>query len=75
MPGNDAIELAGTVMEVLPAGRYRVRLPNGHQLVARVVRRRQTELGPIRIGDRLAMLVSPGDMSQGIVENILERKD
>lgn len=75
MPGNDAIELAGTVMEVLPAGRYRVRLANGHRLVARVVRRRQAELGPIRIGDRLTMLVSPGDMSQGIVENILERKD
>jgi translation initiation factor IF-1 len=74
MPGNDAIKLAGTVIEALPAGRYRVQLVNGHCLVARVVRRRQQEIGPIPNGDRVWMAVSPSDMSQGVVEKILERK-
>lgn len=74
MPGNDAIELAGAVIETLPAGRYRVELVNGHRLVARVVRRQQVEFGLIQMGDQLLMAVSPSDMSQGVVKKILERK-
>ncbi|MBI1177948.1 translation initiation factor IF-1 [bacterium] len=74
MPGNDAIELAGVVIETLPAGRYRVQLTNGHRVVARVVMRQQVEFGPIAVGDQLLMAVSPSDMSQGVVRKILERK-
>lgn len=74
MPGNDAIELAGAVIATLPAGRYRVRLGNGHQVVARVVLRQQAEFGSISVGDQLLMAVSPSDMSQGVVKKILERK-
>lgn len=73
MPGNDAIELEGTVTAVLPAGRYRLRLRNGHELVARVIRRRQSEFEVVGVGDRLAVAASPSDMSQALVEKILER--
>jgi len=73
MPGNDAIDLEAEVIGLLPAGRLQVRLANGHQLVARVVRRRQAELGLVTVGDRIQLSVSPGDFAQGVVKNILKR--
>lgn len=74
MPGDDAIELEAEVIAVLPAGRLRVQLANGHRLVARVIRRRQASVGPVQAGDRLAVVVNPGDFSQGVVEQILNDK-
>jgi translation initiation factor IF-1 len=71
MPGNDAIEFEAAVIEVLPGGRLRVQLANGHALVARIVRRRQTELGLVGFGDRVMVAVSPSDFSQGVVKQIL----
>lgn len=71
MPGTDAIELAAAVVAVLPGGRVRVQVANGHQLVARIVRRRQAELGLVNVGDRVMVAVSPSDMSQGVVKQIL----
>jgi len=73
MPGNDAIQLEGRVTVVLPAGRVRVDLANGHQLVARVTMRRRQDIGALQVGDRVVLAVSPGDMSQGTVETVLER--
>lgn len=73
MPGNDAIELETEVIDLLPAGRLRVRLSNGHRLIARVVRRQQSEMGLLAVGDRLLVNVSPSDMSQGVVKKVLNR--
>ena len=73
MPGDDAVELEGEVTGVLPQGRYRVRLANGHQLVARVARRQAEELGYVVCGDRLILSVSPSDFSQGMVRQNLKR--
>jgi translation initiation factor IF-1 len=72
--GNDAIRIAGTVTETLPKGRFRVQLANGHRLVARVLRKDADEFGGIRSGDELRLRVCPGDMSQGIVDEILKTK-
>lgn len=74
MPRNDAIKLEGAVIEELPAGRFRVQLINGHTLVARVVRRRQLDVGRICPGDRVALAASPSDLSQGVIEKILARE-
>ncbi|HAV62778.1 MAG TPA: hypothetical protein DCY13_10470 [Verrucomicrobiales bacterium] len=71
MPGDDAIEIAGVVRAVMPAGRYRVELQNGHQLVARVPRRSQSALVGIRPGSRLQLSLCPSDMSQGLVVEVL----
>jgi translation initiation factor IF-1 len=73
MPGNDAIELEAAVIAVLPAGRLRARLPNGHELIARIPRRSQERLGLVDVGDSVLVTVSPGDMSQGVVGTILKR--
>lgn len=34
MDKEELIEFAGTVLEVLPDGRFRVRLDNGHEVMA-----------------------------------------
>lgn len=73
MPGNDAIELEAAVTAVLPAGRLRARLENGHELIARIPRRNQERLGAVGVGDSVLVTVSPGDMSQGVVGTILKR--
>lgn len=73
MPGNDAIELEAAVITVLPAGRLRARLINGHELIARIPRRSQERLGGVGVGDSVSVTVSPGDMSQGVVGTILKR--
>lgn len=71
MPGNDAIEVAGAVTRVLPAGRFRVVLANGHELVARVLRRQLQLMGEIAPGSRLRVSLCPSDMSQGLVVEVL----
>lgn len=72
MPGNDAIRIGAVVEKVMPAGRFRVVLENGHRLIARVLRRRADEFAAVRVGDELQVRLSPGDMSQGTVEQILK---
>ena len=74
MSGTDAIRVAGTVIEALPQGRFRVQLANGHQLVARVLRRDAGRLASVGLGDVLDLRVSPGDMSHGTIDKILETK-
>jgi translation initiation factor IF-1 len=73
MPGNDAIDLEGEVVRVLPAGRLWVRLKNGHQMVGRVLRRRVAEVGPVQSGDLVRLSVCPSDMSLGVVKRVVER--
>lgn len=74
MSGIDAIRIAGTVIEALPKGRFRVELVNGHQVIARVLRRDAGRFVGIEVKDELKLRVSPGDMSQGTVETVLKTK-
>jgi translation initiation factor IF-1 len=62
------------VIEALPVGRFRIQLANGHQLVARVLRRDAERLFGIQAKDELEVRASPGDMSHGTVEKILKTK-
>ena len=73
MSGDDAIRLEGTVIEALPTARWRVRLKNGHCLVARALRRRLSAVGPVEVGDRLLLTASPADLSHGIIEAVLNQ--
>ena len=36
MPSDDAIEVIGTVVKVLPATMYKVKLENGHEVLAEI---------------------------------------
>jgi translation initiation factor IF-1 len=65
MAKEDLIEMSGKVEEVLPDSRYRVSLENGHVLVAYTSGRMRKHHIRILAGDRVALELSPYDLSKG----------
>jgi translation initiation factor IF-1 len=65
MPGADAIEVEGLIVEVLPNKTYRVELPNGHRLVGFVPGRARLGLVRFALGDKVKLELSPYDLSEG----------
>ena len=73
MPGEDAIRLEGTVVEVLKgATLFRVALVNGHRLLGHVSARRHREAASLKAGDKVNLEMSPFDFSKGRI--VLEEK-
>ena len=73
MPGENAIRLEGTVVEVLKeATLFHVELANGHQLLGHVSRRRRTEAGALKPGDKVNLEMSAFDFSKGRI--VLEER-
>ncbi len=65
MAKEELIEMNGKVEEVLPDSRYRVSLENGHVLVAYTSGRMRKHHIRILAGDRVALELSPYDLSKG----------
>jgi translation initiation factor IF-1 len=65
VPGADAIEVEGLVVEVLPNQTYRVELPNGHRVVGFVPGRARLNFARFALGDRVKLAMSPYDLSEG----------
>ncbi len=65
MSSEDAIEVMGTVVKVLPATMYRVRLENGHEVLAHVSGRMRKHFIKITTGDKVTMEISPYDLTKG----------
>ncbi len=65
MPNDDSIEVIGTVVKVLPATMYRVKLENGHELLAHVSGRMRKHFIKLTIGDKVTLEISPYDLSKG----------
>jgi len=65
MPKEDAIHVPAQVLSPLGVAAYRMRLPNGYELVAHVTRKLQPVIGAIQPGDRMALELPPIDLSRG----------
>ena len=63
MSGERAFEVEGLVIEVLSARTCRVELSNGHRVFAFVAGKKPC--GKFSVGDRVAMEISPYDLSEG----------
>ena len=74
MPGEEAIALEGTVVEILPNMLFRVELPNGHQLLAHTSGRMRMNFIRLAVGDRVTVKVSPYDLSKGCIAMNEEEK-
>jgi translation initiation factor IF-1 len=63
---RDAMEVWGTVRRALPDATFRVRLDNGHRVLA-CVGGGATRLHALRLapGDRVTVEVFPGDLRRG----------
>ena len=62
---QEAIELEGTVTDVLPSAMFRVTLENGHNLLATTAGKMRKFRIRILAGDRVSVEVSPYDLDRG----------
>jgi translation initiation factor IF-1 len=62
---KEAIEMQGTVTEVLPDTNIRVELENGHELQANISGRMRKNYIRILEGDRVTVELSPYDLRRG----------
>jgi translation initiation factor IF-1 len=64
---NDAIEVEGTVIEVLPNTNFRVELENGHTILAYLSGKMRKFYIRVLEGDRVKVEMSPYDLTRGRV--------
>jgi translation initiation factor IF-1 len=65
MAKEELIEMSGVVAEVLPDSRFRVKLDNGHELVAYTAGKMRKHHIRILAGDKVSLELSPYDLSKG----------
>ncbi len=65
MAKEDAIQIDGTVVKVLPATMYTVRLENGHEVLAHVSGKMRKNFIKITQGDKVTIEMSPYDLEKG----------
>ena len=65
MAKEELIEMQGAVTEILPDARYRVKLDNGHMLIAYTGGKMRKHKIRILAGDKITIEMSPYDMDKG----------
>ena len=65
MDKEELIEFEGTVLEALPDGRFRVRLDNGHEVMAYTSGRMKKAHIRVLAGDRVTVEMTPYDLTKG----------
>ncbi len=64
---KEAIEIEGTVSEVLPNATFRVGLENGHEVLAYLSGKMRQNYIRVLEGDRVKVELSPYDLTRGRV--------
>jgi translation initiation factor IF-1 len=59
------IRMEGTVVEALPGTQFRVKLDNGHEVLAYLSGKMRKYYIRILLGDRVSVEMSPYDLSRG----------
>jgi translation initiation factor IF-1 len=62
---EDKIQVEGIVVEALPGTQFRVRLDNGHEVLAYLSGKMRKYYIRILLGDRVKVDMSPYDLSRG----------
>ena len=62
---EDKIQVEGTIIEALPATQFKVRLDNGHEILAYLSGRMRKYYIRILLGDRVRVEISPYDLTRG----------
>ena len=62
---KEAIEIEGTVSEVLPNATFRVELENGHEIIAHTSGKMRKNRIRVLAGDRVNVEMTPYDLSKG----------
>ncbi len=65
MSKKDVIEVEGTVVEALPNAIFKVRLDNGHEILAHISGKLRMNYIRILPGDKVTVELSPYDLTRG----------
>ena len=65
MPKEDMIELPGTVTELLPNAMFRVKLDNGHDVLAHTSGKMRKNRIRVLAGDKVNVEMTPYDLTRG----------
>ncbi len=65
MADQDVIEVEGEVKELLPNTKFKVKLPNGHHIIAHISGKMRMHFIKILPGDRVLVEISKYDLSKG----------
>ncbi|HAZ12771.1 MAG: translation initiation factor IF-1 [Bdellovibrionota bacterium] len=65
MVDKDIIEVEGEVTELLPNTKFRVKLPNGHKIIAHISGKMRMHFIKILPGDRVVVEISKYDVEKG----------
>ncbi|MCS7010081.1 MAG: translation initiation factor IF-1 [Anaerolineales bacterium] len=65
MANEEKIQVEGTVVEALPGTQFKVRLDNGHEVLAYLSGRMRKYYIRILLGDRVKVEMSPYDLTRG----------
>jgi translation initiation factor IF-1 len=65
VPKEDIIEIQGSVLETLPNAMFRVKLDNGHKILAHISGKMRMHFIRILPGDKVTVEMSPYDLSRG----------
>lgn len=65
MAKEEALEFDGEITELLPEGRFRVRLDNDHMILAYTAGRMKRNRIKSMVGDRVTVEMTPYDLDKG----------
>ncbi len=65
MAKKDVIEVEGIVVDVLPNAIFKVRLENGHEILAHISGKLRMNYIRILSGDKVTVELSPYDLTRG----------
>ena len=65
MAKDDIIEFEGEVIDTLPNTLFRVRLENGHEIIAHISGKMRKHYIRILTGDKVKVEMTPYDLSKG----------
>lgn len=71
---EEKIQVEGTIVEALPGTQFRVRLDNGHEILAYLSGRMRKYYIRILLGDRVRVEMSPYDLERGRITYRYKRR-
>jgi len=63
--GKELIKLEGIILETLPSTTFKVKLDNGHEILAHISGRMRVNYIRLLPGDRVLLEMSPYDLTKG----------
>ena len=69
MASREAIEVTGTIVSLLPNNLFRVKLPNGHEMMGHPGENFSDDLSLCLPGTKVLLSISPYDLSKGKITN------